>query len=205
MFKNKLLLLVGAGLVATSAMAVDVNKDNKIDDLLCVAIEGTAPLKSALAVLRVEKNGQAQGALCYLDSLDVAELADCHLVAGRVLTAPGVVKASYVGLVGTGIDNGELTQNDVAVKFEAVDGTGTGSAAQFAVAVPAAILTNNTGVGSAVQSRCRYDPVLAELKMPPRSVVAPKGAGPGFFRVAIAAKPIVGMCSGSAVKNGTCS
>ena len=204
MFKNKLLLLVGAGLVATSAMAVDVNKDNKIDDLLCVAIEGTAPLKSALAVLRVEKNGQAQGALCYLDSLDVAELADCHLVAGRVLTAPGVVKASYVGLVGTGIDNNELTQNDVAVKFEAVDGTGTGSAAQFAVAVPAAILTNNTGVGSAVQSRCRYDPVLAELKMPPISVFAPKGAGPRVYQVAAPAKPIVGQCTAQAVSNGTC-
>ena len=152
--------------LATSAgaqQAANHDESSKANDLLCVAIEGMAPLKSALAVLRVEKNGQAQGALCYLSSLYVTELADCHLVAGRVLTAPGAVKSSYVGLVGTGIDNNELTQNDVAVKFEAVDGTGTGSAAQFAVAVPAAILTNNTGVGSAVQSRCKYDPVRSEL------------------------------------------
>ena len=149
--------------LATSAMAVEVHKDSKIDDLLCVAIEGASEHKSALAVLRVEKNGQAQGALCYLSSLDATELADCHLVAGRVLTAPGVVKASYVGLVGTGIDNGELTQNDVAVKFEAVAAIGTGSAAQFAVADAAGPLTNNTGVGSAVQSRCKYDPVRSEL------------------------------------------
>ena len=193
--------------LATSAGAQQDAKheeSSKANDLLCVAIEGVEDHKSALAVLRVEKNGQAQGALCYLDSLDVAELADCHLVAGRVLKAPGAVNASYVGLVGTGIDNGELTQNDVAVKFEAVDGTGTGSAAQFAVAVPAAILTNNTGVGSAVQSRCRYDPVLAELKMQPLSVVAPKGAGPGAYRVAAPAKPLVGQCTQHAVSTGPC-
>lgn len=149
--------------LATSAMASEDHKDSKANDLLCVAIEGVEDHKSALAVLRVEKNGQAQGALCYLSSLYVTELADCHLVAGRVLTASGVVKSSYVGLVGTGIDNNKLTQNDVAVKFEAGAAIGTGSAAQFAVADAAGPLTNNTGVGSAVQSRCKYDPVRSEL------------------------------------------
>ena len=166
MFKNKFWLLVGAGLVATSAALGGAGPGIRgvNYDLLCVAIEGAdSKHKSALAVLRVEKNGQAQGALCYLSSLLDPELADCHLVAGRVLTAPGAAKASYVGLVGTGIDKDELTQNDLAVKFDATADPGIGSAAQFAVADAARSLTNNTGVGSAVQSRCKYDPVTAEL------------------------------------------
>ena len=189
--------------LATSAgaqQAANHDESSKANDLLCVAIEGMAPLKSALAVLRVEKNGQAQGALCYTVSLTNPDLEDCHLVAGRVLTAPGVVKASYVGLVGTGIDNGELTQNDVAVKFEAVAAIGTGSAAQFAVADAAGPLTNNTGVGSAVQSRCKYDPVRAELKAgflgcPIAVVSAPK-----VYRMPLGGTNFMGMkpaCGGA--------
>jgi hypothetical protein len=142
--------------LATTAMASG-HKESSKNGLLCVTIEGTAPLKSALAVLRVEKNGQAQGALCYLGSLLDNELGDCHVVDGRVLKVPGAVSASYVGLVGTGIDNDLLIQNDVSISFASDSIIGKGSAAQFHVANPVHDVLNDTGVTNAYQGVCTLD------------------------------------------------
>ena len=145
--------------LASSAVAHDDNKGSKANDLLCVAIEGAdSAHQSALAVLRVEKNGQARGALCYLDSLQVTDLEDGHLVGGRVLFAPRAAKASFVGLVGTGIDKDNLIQNDVAVRFKPNNETGLGAATEFTVMAPTLTPTLNvTGVGKAYQGACRYD------------------------------------------------
>ena len=168
MFKNKLCFLVGACLVATSTITagqVPYTASVK-NDLLCIAIEGVDDNKSALAVLRVQKDGQAQGALCYLDTLQVADLEDCHAVAGRVLTAPRAAKASFVGLVGTGIDKDNLIQNDVAVRFKPNNETGLGAATEFTVMAPTLTPTLTvTGVGKAYQGACRYDP-RAKVIMP---------------------------------------
>ena len=146
--------------LANSAGAIEISHPEKIsktNDLLCVAIEGQAPLKSALTVLQVDNNGQAQGALCYVGSLLDTELGDCHLVDGRVLKAPSAVSASYVGLIGTGIDNDELVQNDVAIKFEAGADTGKGSAAEFVVATPEHDVVNYTGLTKAFQAACTLE------------------------------------------------
>ena len=143
--------------LATTAMASG-HKESSKNDLLCIAIEGVDDNKSALAVLRVQKDGQAQGALCYLDTLQVADLEDCHLVGGRVLFAPRAAKASFVGLVGTGIDKDNLIQNDVAVRFKPNNETGLGAASEFTVMAPTLTPTLNvTGVGKAYQGACRYD------------------------------------------------
>ena len=140
--------------LANSAGAIEISQTS---DLLCVAIEGQAPLKSALTVLQVDNNGQAKGALCYLGSLLDTELGDCHLVEGRVLKAPSAVSASYVGLIGTGIDNDELVQNDVAIKFEAGADKGKGSAAEFVVATPEHDVVNYTGLTKAFQAACTLE------------------------------------------------
>ena len=50
--------------LATSAMAVEVHKDSKANDLLCVTVNGGTT--DALAVLRVEDDGQTQGLLATL-------------------------------------------------------------------------------------------------------------------------------------------
>lgn len=179
MFKNKLWFLVGVGLVASSAAlgGLMVPVQGVKNDLLCVAIEGAdSQHKSALAVLRVKKNGQTQGVLCYLASLQDTELADCHLVAGRVLTAPVAAKASYMGLVGTGIDKDQLIQNDVAVTFLPAEETGKGAAIEFTVSPPGHQPTpNDTGVGKAYQGACKYDPqakmVKAHWSMAPENFV----------------------------------
>ena len=79
-------------------------------------------------------------------------------VAGRVLATPGAGKARFVGLVGTGIDNEDLIQNDVAVRFRPNNETGKGAATEFTVKAPYLAPTSNfTGVGKAYQGGCRYD------------------------------------------------
>ena len=144
--------------LASSAVAHDDNKGSKANDLLCVAIEGVDDNNSALAVLRVEKDGQARGALCFLDSLQDPELANCLLVDGVVVQAPGSTKAVYVGLDGTGTDQVGLLQTHGSATFKPDEETGKGAAVKSTVKEPILPLRRiYTGLGNAYQSACRYD------------------------------------------------
>lgn len=193
--------------LANSAGAIEISHPEKIsktNDLLCVAIEGQAPLKSALTVLQVDNNGQAQGALCYVGSLLDTELGDCHLVDGRVLKAPSAVSASYVGLIGTGIDNDELVQNDVAIKFETGADIGKGSAAEFVVAAPEHDVVNYTGLTKAFQAACTLETPSAQLTRPAPSSSVPttlvvnfpmnSSIGGSRFTLNLAQKTRLGNC-----------
>ena len=119
--------------LATSAMAVEVHKDSKANDLLCVTVNGGTT--DALAVLRVEDDGQTQGLLCYLELGQVMPLDNCHVVAGRVYQATtGARNISAVGLIGTGLDEIHgLTQTNFAMQVPSNQTTGQGSAATVSV------------------------------------------------------------------------
>ena len=165
--------------LASSAVAHDDNKGSKANDLLCVAIEGAdSAHQSALAVLRVEKNGQAQGALCYLDSLQDTELADCLLVDGVVLQAPGSAKAVYVGLDGTGTDEVGLLQTHGSATFKPDEETGKGAAVKSTVKETILPLRRiYTGLGNAYQGACRYDRQAKLIRVTPGRLLQ-AGVGP---------------------------
>ena len=172
-----------ASSAVASAVAHEDNKGSKANDLLCVAIEGVESNKSALAVLRVEKNGQARGALCYLASLQDTELADCLLVDGVVLQAPGSAKAVYVGLDGTGTDVVGLLQTHGSATFKPDEETGKGAAVKSTVKETILPLRRiYTGLGNAYQGACRYDQQTKSIVTSPMLRYPPMGANPYLYK-----------------------
>ena len=139
--------------LATSAMAVEVHKDSKANDLLCVTVNGGTT--DALAVLRVEDDGQTQGLLCYLELGQVMPLDNCHVVAGRVYQATtGARNISAVGLIGTGLDEIHgLTQTNFAMQVPSNQTTGQGSAATVSVTENFSPLFD-TQIGSVTLQTC---------------------------------------------------
>ena len=139
--------------LATTVMADNNQKDSKANDLLCVTVDGGTT--DALAVLRVEDDGQTQGLLCYLDLGHVEPLDNCHVVAGRVYQATtGARNISAAGLIGTGLDEIHgLTQTNFAMQVPSNQTTGQGSAATVSVTENFSPLFD-TQIGSVTLQTC---------------------------------------------------
>lgn len=158
--------------LATTVMADNNQKDSKANDLLCVTVDGGTT--DALAVLRVDDNGQTQGLLCYLELDQVKPLDNCHVVAGRVYQATtGARNISAAGLIGTGLDEIHgLTQTNFAMQVPPNQTTGQGSAATVSVAENFSPLFD-TQIGSVTLQTCALKKGEISLN-PPTGMVGTK-------------------------------
>lgn len=105
--------------IASLVMGLTLSTTVSAKNLLCVRVDGTGA-NDAIAILSVNKLGDARGALCYLDLASTTTLENCHVVTG---TATG---KNPVRIGVQGVDLADGHREAVTAKAASQPPTGKG-------------------------------------------------------------------------------
>ena len=139
--------------LSASAMAREEHKDGKTSNLLCVSLDG-AFKEDAIAIMRVENNGQAHGIICLLDLEAKDAIENCNFVTGQALSESNIIpKFLDISVNGTSHSKSprHLVQTDAAFTFTQDEPIGEGEVANYHDAAPWVV---ERAVGQALQYQC---------------------------------------------------
>lgn len=159
--------------IASLVMGLSLSATVSAKNLLCLTVDGTGT-NDAIAILSINKLGDARGALCYMDLASTTTLEKCHVVTGTA-TGKNPVKIGVEGVDLADGNSGTLSAMSSSSTLGVNASTGTftytpsSTESSGSVGAPDA----GTGVVTTTQSSGKDadgDPLTATAS--PRSVAA---------------------------------